>query len=779
MSLRTWLLAGTSIGLLAFAPSVMAAPDVNRPALKSAYAAYTADPSDATKAKLEQICKRVGFDNVDDCIAALKAAETGQPAAEPASSAAPPPPPASSEAPPPPPPPPASSEAPPPPVSSEQPAPPPNPGRNKGKPASSSEEPQPAPAAIASSSEAPPPPPPPPSSSAPQGNEAAALRQAVDMYNQAVAKNAQGQMDRAKQRIDKICQSAGFSDTTTCLDQFGLKLNAAPAKPAEQPAAAPPPVAPPPPPASSSVAPAATPPSTPVPPAQGKLAGQLRQLVDQYNQGVAKLQSGDKSGQNAVDRAKSRIDKLCQDAGFPDTQACVAQFGLTLAPLPSKPGELPASSAETAASTPEVTPANPSASKEQPSSIPPISALPQASEAVTPSAVEVLPPDVAKEAAPILDSAKDHRRHGGPPLGGQGQPGQPGASSASSSIEPPPPPAGPPPKDDKSAQANIQPPPPADLSTQTDKGKPKPPGFQFQFPQPPADQPDVKVIQKPQDDKDKGGLVFQIGINLYINNPTQERDRFYNPDHGDKVYYEDLSFGRTRETIVRHDGSRIVTIYAKDGDVLQRSKILPDGREIVLASADPREQNNDSWRDPGDSLPPLNLDIPADDYILDADTANQHQIDFFLDQPPVEQVHQIYTIDDVKRSARLRDMVRRLEVGDLTFDSGKATISRDQVGALANVAQAMLNLLAKNPGEVFLIEGHTDAVGSDVANLELSDQRAATVARILTDFYGIPPENLVTQGYGERYLKVDTQGPEPLNRRVTIKRITPLIAYGQ
>ena len=493
-----------------------------------------------------------------------------------------------------------------------------------------------------------------------------------------------------------------------------------------------------------------------------------------YNQGVAALQSGNAAGQGQIDRAKPRIDRICQDAGFTDTTACLAQFGLQLNPLPPKPGEPPASAAQSSAATPEVTPASPSTPKEQPSSVPPISALPNASEAVTPSAVEVLPSDVSKDAAPILDSTKDQHKHRGP--GGQPQGGQ--DASASSSIEPlPPGPIGPPPKDDKSAQANIQPPPPSQQSTQTDHGKPKPPGFQFQFPQPPADQPDVKVVQPPQDNQDKGGLVFQIGINLYINNPTQERDRFYDPDHGDKATYEDLSFGRTRETITRHDGSKIVTIYAKDGDVLQRSKILPNGREIVLASADPREQDNNTWTDPGDKLPPLVLNIPAKDYILDADTADQNQIDFFLDQPPVEQVHQIYTIDDVKRSARLRDMVRRLEVGDLTFDSGKATISRDQVGALAQVAKAMTDLLAKNPGEVFLIEGHTDAVGSDVANLVLSDQRAATVARILTDFYDIPPENLVTQGYGERYLRVDTQGPEPLNRRVTIKRITPLIAY--
>ena len=33
----------------------------------------------------------------------------------------------------------------------------------------------------------------------------------------------------------------------------------------------------------------------------------------------------------------------------------------------------------------------------------------------------------------------------------------------------------------------------------------------------------------------------------------------------------------------------------------------------------------------------------------------------------------------------------------------------------------------------------------------------------------------MTQGYGEQYLKIDTQGPEEANRRVAVRRITPLI----
>ena len=76
---------------------------------------------------------------------------------------------------------------------------------------------------------------------------------------------------------------------------------------------------------------------------------------------------------------------------------------------------------------------------------------------------------------------------------------------------------------------------------------------------------------------------------------------------------------------------------------------------------------------------------------------------------------------------------------------------------------------------MYLIEGHTDAVGSDVDNLSLSDRRAEAVAQVLTEQFQVPAENLTSQGYGEQYLKVPTQGPERVNRRVTIRRITPLL----
>ena len=47
---------------------------------------------------------------------------------------------------------------------------------------------------------------------------------------------------------------------------------------------------------------------------------------------------------------------------------------------------------------------------------------------------------------------------------------------------------------------------------------------------------------------------------------------------------------------------------------------------------------------------------------------------------------------------------------------------------------------------------------------------------ILSDKFGVPPENLVTQGYGAQFLRDPTPGPDRRNRRVTVRRITPLLA---
>ena len=266
--------------------------------------------------------------------------------------------------------------------------------------------------------------------------------------------------------------------------------------------------------------------------------------------------------------------------------------------------------------------------------------------------------------------------------------------------------------------------------------------------------------------------IIEVDNRTIIEHDERERLRA----GSEEVYYERLEGGRVREVVVRPNGVQLVTITNRWGDMIQRSRIMPDGREYVLFYADASSDGSrQAFVDPGRRLPPLRLQIPIEEYILDATAAEPSAYLDFLMEPPVEQVERLYTVEEVRRSARVRDKVRRIDLDSLTFEFGKATIAEDQIQRLSDVAAAMTGILEENPAETFLIEGHTDAVGTDNANLLLSDKRAETIAVALTVVFGVPPENLVTQGYGERYLKVSTEAPERLNRRVTIRRITPLV----
>ncbi len=282
----------------------------------------------------------------------------------------------------------------------------------------------------------------------------------------------------------------------------------------------------------------------------------------------------------------------------------------------------------------------------------------------------------------------------------------------------------------------------------------------------PAEPQDAKVL-----DELGRRLIIQLGNQTVVR--SSDRQRLSH--NARNVFYEQLPHGRTRQTVVRPDGSKVVTIRDRYGDIVRRSRIDPSGHEYVLVDAEDSGDNG-HWQDAGRNLPPIRQDLNAPDYVLNADDVhNPDRYYRFLEQPPIEPITRRYSIDDVKYSARVRDTLRRIDLDTINFATGSATIPADQVSELRALATAIDRILARNPTEMFLVEGYTDAVGSARANLALSDARAESVAEALTDDFGVPPENLVTQGYGEQFLKVDTQGPSRANRRVAIRRITPLV----
>jgi outer membrane protein OmpA-like peptidoglycan-associated protein len=245
---------------------------------------------------------------------------------------------------------------------------------------------------------------------------------------------------------------------------------------------------------------------------------------------------------------------------------------------------------------------------------------------------------------------------------------------------------------------------------------------------------------------------------------------------GGHVFEQQAGDGQRITTDNAPDGSQIVTVSDADGNVFRRTRKPASGEVVVLIEAKPADkQQIAAGLDYLRRLPPIVLDIPMRQYVVAGRQATPQVIEETLAAPPIEQVERPYALAEIRTSVRLRDKLRRVDIDTIDFDEGQATLAEDQVAQLDGVGHALADIIGTRPDEVFLIEGHTDAVGSELANLMLSDRRAEAVAEVLTYSYKVAAENLVTQGYGAQYLKVPTEAPERENRRVTIRRITPLL----
>jgi outer membrane protein OmpA-like peptidoglycan-associated protein len=239
---------------------------------------------------------------------------------------------------------------------------------------------------------------------------------------------------------------------------------------------------------------------------------------------------------------------------------------------------------------------------------------------------------------------------------------------------------------------------------------------------------------------------------------------------------EQVRGGGSRTIVVRPDGTEIINVTGDDGQLLRRVRRDRDGREVIIID------NSYGPRDRGSfyvDLPPPVINIPRDRYIVDYDDASPELIYDTLEAPPVERIERRYSMDEIRYSPAVRQRMPSIDLNTITFATGSWDIPPDQAAKLQVIADGLNRAIQRNPREVFLIEGHTDAVGNDTDNLSLSDRRAESAAALLTQQFGVPAENLTSQGYGEQYLKVQTDGPERQNRRVTVRRITPLLNGGQ
>jgi chemotaxis protein MotB len=115
---------------------------------------------------------------------------------------------------------------------------------------------------------------------------------------------------------------------------------------------------------------------------------------------------------------------------------------------------------------------------------------------------------------------------------------------------------------------------------------------------------------------------------------------------------------------------------------------------------------------------------------------------------------------------------------EVLFESASATLSpsgQEQIGNVASILSDVSDQIPDSIDWIIRVDGHTDNIpisgGEFTDNWELSQARALSVVRYLTEQLGFPPERLAATGFGE-YRPVDTADTSEaraLNRRIELK----------
>ncbi|HTL36039.1 MAG TPA: OmpA family protein [Kofleriaceae bacterium] len=130
----------------------------------------------------------------------------------------------------------------------------------------------------------------------------------------------------------------------------------------------------------------------------------------------------------------------------------------------------------------------------------------------------------------------------------------------------------------------------------------------------------------------------------------------------------------------------------------------------------------------------------------------------------------------LRQLAAIQETERGLVItlaGSLLFRTGESTLLPVAQQRLDQVAAALQTLAG---GQTFVIEGHTDSVGTSDANIRLSGARADAVRAYLVS-RGVPPEQIVAvaKGEGEPVAPNNTAEGRANNRRVEIVLSRPSV----
>ncbi|HEY5997216.1 MAG TPA: OmpA family protein, partial [Candidatus Deferrimicrobiaceae bacterium] len=176
---------------------------------------------------------------------------------------------------------------------------------------------------------------------------------------------------------------------------------------------------------------------------------------------------------------------------------------------------------------------------------------------------------------------------------------------------------------------------------------------------------------------------------------------------------------------------------------------LNDGDEVLKYKTDPRKADTD-----GDNLTDGEEVLKTKTDPLKADTDGGGVPDGI--EVKVANTNPLDPKDDVKK-------VKSIDL-QILFDTNSDVVKPEYLPKVEEVAKFM----KEYPQVIGTIEGHTDNRGDDAYNLDLSKRRAASVAKLLVERYGVEPARLKSEGYGETkpVASNDTAEGRQKNRRI-------------
>lgn len=222
-------------------------------------------------------------------------------------------------------------------------------------------------------------------------------------------------------------------------------------------------------------------------------------------------------------------------------------------------------------------------------------------------------------------------------------------------------------------------------------------------------------------------------------------------------------------------------VEAGEDKVLELEMAPPYGRDALFAFATPEPiAPADLGLEPGSPIVETERVAELADRLAEAlrRSPSAHVLAGRFDLRVVQRVASVasalpYTAPDIVRWAEITVRSKEPKALDLKihFDFASDQLTDDARRQLDEVGKALRD--SKMQRYDFVLAGHTDDVGTDAANLALSERRAKAAWRYLVQQFAVDSTLLEAQGFGETQPVVANRSEEARaeNRRVELKMV--------